>query len=107
MKAQYNIDTGAIEIRLPDGTEITMLANEIAEDMDMTVRQRDEFSRLTYEHPLELADMLLAGQLEAYLKAFATGQQSQENVISAQLRERGYSRAQADALAREFLRYDS
>jgi len=107
MKAQYNIDTGAIEIRLPDGTEITMLVNEIADGMDMTVRQRDEFTRLAYEHPLELANMLLTGPLEDYLKAFAHGQQSQENVISAQLRERGYSQAQADALAREYLRYDS
>jgi len=107
MKAQYNIDSGAIEIRLPDGTEITMLVNEIADGMDMTVRQRDEFTRLTYEHPFELADMLLTGQLEDYLKAFAKGQQSQESIISAQLRERGYSQAQADALAREYLRYDS
>ena len=106
MKAQYNIDTGAIEIKLPDGTEITMLVNEIADGMDMTVRQRDEFSRLMYEHPLELVHRLLTGQLEEYLKAFAKGQQSQEDVISTQLRKRGYSQAQADALAREYLRYD-
>jgi len=35
MKAQYDIDSGAIEIRFPDGTEITMLVNEIADDMDI------------------------------------------------------------------------
>jgi len=57
MKAHYNIDSGAIEINLPDGTEITMLVNEIAEDMDMTVRQEGEFTRLAYEHPLEQAGM--------------------------------------------------
>ncbi|MCL2165372.1 MAG: hypothetical protein FWH55_13530 [Oscillospiraceae bacterium] len=39
MKTEYNIDSGAIEIRLSDGTEITMLINEIADNMDMTVRQ--------------------------------------------------------------------
>ena len=105
MKAEYNIDSGAIEIRLPDGTEITMLVNEIADDMEMTVRQEGEFTRLAYEqHPLELADMLLAGQLEEYLKAFAKEQQSQEDVISAQLQAQGYSPTQAGMLAREYLR---
>jgi hypothetical protein len=107
MKAQYNIDSGAIEIRLPDGTEMTMLINEIADGMNMTVRQEDEFTRLAYEHPLELADMLLTGQLEEYLKAFAKEQQSQEDIIGAQLQERGYSPTQAGMLARESLRYDS
>ena len=106
MKACYNIDSGAIEIRLPDGTEIIMLINEIADDMDMTVRQRGEFVRLTYEHPLELADILLTGQLEEYLKMFAKEQQSQEDVISAQLQAQGYSSMQADMLAREYLRCD-
>jgi len=82
-----------------------MLINEIADGMDMSLRQRDEFSRLAYEYPLELVDMLLTGQIEEYLKAFVRGQQSQEDIISAQLRERGYSQTQANALAREFMRY--
>ena len=107
MKAHYNIDSGAIEIRLQDGTEITMLINEIADDMNMTLRQEGEFTRLAYEHPLELADMLLTGQLEEYLKTFAREQQSQEEVISAQLQAQGYSPTQAGMLAREYLRYDS
>ena len=107
MKAEYNIDSGAIEIRLPDGTEITMLINEIADDMDMTLRQEGEFTRLAHEHPLELADMLLTGQLEEYLKSFAKERQSQEDVISAQLQAQGYSPTQAGMLAREYLRYDS
>ena len=107
MKAKYNIDSGAIEIRLPDGTEITMLVNEIADNMDMTVRQESEFTRLAHEHPLELADMLLTGQLEGYLKEFAKEQQSQEEIISAQLQAKGYSSTQARGLAREFLMYDS
>ena len=107
MKAHYSIDSGAIEIRLPDGTEITMLVNEIMDDMDMSVRQRDELIRLAHEHPLELADMLLTGQLEGYLKEFAKGQQSQEEIISAQLQAKGYSSTQARGLAREYLMYDS
>jgi len=84
-----------------------MLVNEIADGMNMTARQSDEFSRLAYEHSLELVDMVLTGQLEDYLKAFSTEQQSQEDVICGQLQERGYSPAKAETLAREFLRYDS
>ena len=84
-----------------------MLINEIADSMNMTVRQEGEFTRMAYEHPLELADMLLTGQLEEYLKGFAKGQQSQEDIISAQLQAQGYSPTQAGMLAREFLRYDS
>jgi hypothetical protein len=51
--------------------------------------------------------MLLTGQLEGYLKEFSKGQQSQEEIISAQLQKQGYSPTQAGMLAREFLRYDS
>jgi len=54
-----------------------------------------------------LADMLLTGQLEGYLKTFAREQQSQEDVINAQLQAQGYSPTQAGMLAREYLRYDS
>ena len=107
MKVQYDIDMGAIEIKLPNGTGITMLVNEIADGMNMTARQSGEFSRLAYEHPLELADMILTGQLDDYLKTFAGERQSQEDVICRQLQDRGYSQTQAEGLAHEFMRYDS
>jgi hypothetical protein len=107
MKAQYNIDSSAIEISLPDGTEVTVRVNEIMDDMNLSARQQGEFTRLMYDYPLELADLLLAGKLEEYLRSFAREQQSQEEVISAQLQAQGYSTTQSDALARKFLRYDS
>jgi hypothetical protein len=50
VKAQYDIDSGTIQIWLPDGTEITMLVNEIEDSMDMTLIQRGEFTQLAYEN---------------------------------------------------------
>ena len=106
MKAHYDIDSGTIQIWLPDGTLISVLRKAVEDELNLGPAQEGEFNRLLYDHPLELVEMLLTGQLAGYLKTQAHAQAEQEDVISAQLRAQGYSPTQADALAREFLRYD-
>nr|WP_040660845.1 DUF6061 family protein [Oscillibacter ruminantium] len=69
ISCEFNIDTACVELRLEDGTLITIdtiaVENEIAENM----YQRSELDWLIYNKPLEYADIILNGDPAKYLKA--------------------------------------
>ena len=66
---EFNMDTACVELRLEDGTLITIdtiaVENEIAENMC----QRSELDWLIYNKPLKYADIILNGDPVKYLKA--------------------------------------
>ena len=68
LSCEFNIDTACVELRLSDGTMIsidcTAVENEIADNM----YQRSELDWLIYNAPLEYADLILNGDPEIYLK---------------------------------------
>ncbi len=69
LSCEFNIDTACVELRLSDGTMIsidcTAVENEVADNM----YQRSELDWLIYNAPLEYADLILNGDSEKYLKA--------------------------------------
>jgi len=69
LSCEFNIDTACVELRLSDGTMIsidcTAVENEVADNM----YQRSELDWLIYNAPLEYADQILNGDPEKYLKA--------------------------------------
>ena len=69
ISCEFNIDTACVELRLEDGTLITIdtiaVENEIAEN----IYQRSELDWLIYNKPLEYADIILNGDPAKYLKA--------------------------------------
>ncbi len=69
LSCEFNIDTACVELRLSDGTTIsidcTAVENEVADNM----YQRSELDWLIYNAPLEYADLILNGDPEKYLKA--------------------------------------
>ena len=68
LSCEFNIDTTCVELRLSDGTMIsidcTAVENEVADNM----YQRSELDWLIYNAPLEYADLILNGDPEKYLK---------------------------------------
>lgn len=68
LSCEFNIDTACVELKLADGTIIsidcTAVENEVADNM----YQRSELDWLIYNAPLEYADLILNGDLEKYLK---------------------------------------
>ena len=68
LSCEFNIDTACVELKLADGTMIsidcTAVENEIADNM----YQRSELDWLIYNAPLEYADLILNGDPEKYLK---------------------------------------
>ena len=65
---EFNIDTACVELKLADGTmlsiDCTAVENEVADNM----YQRSELDWLIYNAPLEYADLILNGDPEKYLK---------------------------------------
>lgn len=68
LSCEFNIDTACVELKLADGTLIsidcTAVENEVADNM----YQRSELDWLIYNAPLEYADLILNGDPKKYLK---------------------------------------
>ena len=68
LSCEFNMDTACVELRLEDGTMIsidcTAVENEVADNM----YQRSELDWLIYNAPLEYADLILNGDPKKYLK---------------------------------------
>ena len=68
LSCEFNIDTACVELRLSDGTMIsidcTAVENEVADNMF----QRSELDYLIYNDPRGYADIVLNGDPEIYLK---------------------------------------
>jgi hypothetical protein len=102
MKAQYNIDTGCVEICSAAG-KLSIMCNEIEDMMELSRYQRSEFDRLVYDHPLEFAELLLTDRLEAYLKGCATEHKERRRSIREQLLER-YPPSLVEEITNEIMR---
>ena len=68
LSCEFNIDTACVELKLADGTMIsidcTAVENEVADNM----YQRSELDWMIYNAPLEYADLILNGDPGKYLK---------------------------------------
>ena len=69
LSCEFNFDTVCVELKFSDGTMITIdtiaVENEVADNM----YQRSRGDYLIYNDPIAYADLILNGNLEAYLKA--------------------------------------
>ena len=69
LSCEFNMDTACVELRLTDGTLIsidcTAVENEVADNM----YQRSALDWLIYNDPASYADLILNGDPETYLKS--------------------------------------
>ena len=69
LSCELNLDTACVELCLEDGTllsiDCTAVENEVADNRF----QRAELDYLIYNDPLAYADLVLNGDVEAYLNA--------------------------------------
>ena len=69
LSCEFNMDTACVELRLTDGTLIsidcTAVENEVADNM----YQRSELDYLIYNDSAAYADLILNGDPETYLKS--------------------------------------
>ena len=69
LSCEFNFDTVCVEQKFSDSTIIAIdtiaVENEVADNL----YQRSELDYLIYNDPIAYADLILNGNLEAYLKA--------------------------------------
>ena len=64
---EYNLDSGCVELRLSDDTLIAIHCAEVENEVADNMYQRSELDWLIYNDPLAYADLVLNGDVKAYL----------------------------------------
>ena len=66
---KFNMDAGCVELLLRDGRKIFINCTGVEDALNVTMAQRAELDYLIYNDPLAYADLILNGDVEAYLNA--------------------------------------
>ena len=65
---EFNMDSGCVELRFDDGTELDIDYTAVENKYGHTIQQRSELDWLVYNAPLEYAQLVLNGDIRNYLK---------------------------------------
>ena len=65
----FNLDTACVELRLDDGTLLSIDCTTVENELTNSMYQRSELDWLIYNDPLSYAELILNGDPELYLKA--------------------------------------
>ena len=68
LSCEFNLDTVCVELRLDDGTMLSIDCIAVENEVANSMYQRSELDRLIYNDPLAYAELILNGELELYLK---------------------------------------
>ena len=69
VSCEFNMGTACVELRLEDGTLLSIDCTAVENEVANSMYQRSELDWLIYNDPLAYAELLLNGDLELYLKA--------------------------------------
>ena len=62
------MDTACVELKFPDGTMLSIDTIAVEDEVAANMYERSELDFLIYNDPLAYADLILNGDLEAYLR---------------------------------------
>ena len=66
---EFNMDTGCVELQFQNGSMISIDCTAVENEVEDNRFQRSELDYLIYNDPLAYADLILNGDVEAYLNA--------------------------------------
>ena len=69
LSCEFNLDTARVELRLEDGTSLSIDCTAVENEVANSMYQRSELDWLIYNDPLAYAELILNGEPELYLKA--------------------------------------
>ena len=75
LSCEFNLDTACVELRLSDGTLLSIDCTAVENEVANSMYQRSELDWLIYNAPLEYADLILNGEPELYLKVVTEKEQ--------------------------------
>ena len=71
LSCEYNMDTACVELRYSDGGVLAIACIEVENLYGNSPAYRTELDYLIYNDPLAYADLILTGDVEAYLRTVA------------------------------------
>ncbi|MCM1203992.1 MAG: DUF6061 family protein [Bacteroidales bacterium] len=104
---EYNMDNGYVEVYYLDGNILQMKCEEIEVNLRTTEYSLAKLHKLLDDKLIEYVAMALSGELQAYCDIEADMVKSMFGTIVQGYLKQGYNKAMAEALAREFFRYES
>ena len=69
VSCEFNLDTACVELRLDDGTLLSIDCTAVENEVANSMYQRSELDWLIYNDPLAYAELVLSGEPEQYLRA--------------------------------------
>lgn len=69
LSCEFNIDTACVELRLDDGTLLSIDCTAVENEVANSMYQRSELDWLIYNDPLAYAELILNGDSELLKKA--------------------------------------
>lgn len=67
LSCEFNMDTACVELSFSDGTMLSIDTIAVEKEVADNMFQRSELDYLIYNKPLEYANLVLNGGLEAYV----------------------------------------
>ena len=68
LSCEFNLDTACVELRMGDGTLLSIDCTTVENEAAKNMYQRSELDWLIYNDPLAYAELILNGELSKYLK---------------------------------------
>ena len=104
---EYNIDNGYVEVHFTDKNILRIKCEEVESSLNTTEQSLAKLHKLLDDKPIEYVAMALSGELQAYCDIEADMVKGMfGNIVQSYLKQ-GYNKEMAEALAREFFRYES
>ena len=69
VSCEFNMDTACVELRLVDGTLLSIDCTAVENEVANSMYQRSELDWLIYNDPLAYAELILNGDIANYLKS--------------------------------------
>ena len=99
LKCEYNMDNGYVEVYYKDGNMLRLKCEEVESRLRLTQHSQSKIWKLLDENPIEYVSM--------YCDIEDDMVKSSHDMLLQQYLDLGYNQATAEALIREFNRYDS
>lgn len=104
---EYNMDNGYVEVYYSDGNILRLKCEEVESGLHTTEQSLAKLHKLLDDKPIEYVAMALSGEMQAYCDIEADMVKGMFGTIVQGYLKQGYNKAMAEALAREFFRYES
>ena len=68
LSCEFNLDTACVELRMEDGTLLSIDCTAVENEVANSMYQRSELDWLIYNDPLAYSELVLNGEPHEYLK---------------------------------------